>query len=374
VTRAVALRVAIVTALVASSLVGARAAFASRIDDLRARARQIAAQIDSNGERIAALGEQYDGAQLQLQQIRAQEHTTTQAIQRARAATTQLRGDVSAIAARLYVTNGSGAVSGDALSSVGSAGAAAVYAQSLSARDQGTIDRLHAAQADLADHQHALHLAEARATAQVAHLDATRRAIQAANTREQSLLAQVKGELGRLVREEQIRAQQAAAAAARARAAADAARLAAERDAARLALSTQSPSGDPGSTWRPPGPLPAPSSMVGQVIAYAEAQLGKPYVYDTAGPNTFDCSGLTMAAWAQVGVSMPHYSGAQYAMFPHVPLSDMQPGDLMFWGSGGSQHVALYIGGGMTIQATHTGSFVLELPADYSTSIGAARP
>src|SRR5690242_12351511 len=130
--RSAAVRVVLVTALIAASLAGGHAAFASRIDDLRSRAQQIASDIDSNGARVAALGEQYDGAQLQLQQIRAQERATTQAIIRARAATKSLRGDVSAIAARLYVTGGSGNVAGDALASIGSTGAAAVYAQSLS--------------------------------------------------------------------------------------------------------------------------------------------------------------------------------------------------------------------------------------------------
>ena len=110
------------------------------------------------------------------------------------------------------------------------------------------------------------------------------------------------------------------------------------------------------------------------MISYARAQLGKPYVYATAGPDTFDCSGLTMMAWAEAGVSMPHYSGAQYSMFPHVALGELQPGDLVFKGPGGSDHVALYVGGGMQIAATHTGSFVLLQPVDYSHLSGAVRP
>ena len=109
-------------------------------------------------------------------------------------------------------------------------------------------------------------------------------------------------------------------------------------------------------------------------VTYALAQLGKPYIFNTAGPNTFDCSGLTMMAWAQAGVSMPHYSGAQYSMFPHVALSALQPGDLVFKGPGGATHVALYVGGGMQIAATHTGSFVLLQPVDYPHLSGAVRP
>ena len=88
---------------------------------------------------------------------------------------------------------------------------------------------------------------------------------------------------------------------------------------------------------------------VSAAIKYAEAQLGKPYMYAASGPDTFDCSGLTMMAWAAAGISLPHYSGAQYEMFPHVPLDQLAPGDLLFWGVQGSEHVAMYIGGGLRL-------------------------
>src|SRR5262249_28798748 len=119
--------------------------------------------------------------------------------------------------------------------------------------------------------------------------------------------------------------------------------------------------------------LPAPSPRAAAAISYAEAQLGKSYQYAASGPTTFDCSGLTMMAWAAAGVSMPHYSGSQYQMFPHVPLDELQPGDLLFWGPGGSEHVAMYIGGGLQIAATHTGDYVRIQPIGHDP-IGASRP
>src|SRR6266496_2376163 len=85
------------------------------------------------------------------------------------------------------------------------------------------------------------------------------------------------------------------------------------------------------------------------------------------------CSSDLMRAWGAAGVSMPHYSGAQYSMFPHVPLNAMQPGDLVFWGPGGSQHVGLYIGGGQMIAAPHTGD-VVKIQAVWGSPVGAARP
>ena len=73
------------------------------------------------------------------------------------------------------------------------------------------------------------------------------------------------------------------------------------------------------------------SGRAAAAIRYAMAQVGNSYVYGAAGPNAFDCSGLTMMAWAQAGVSLPHSSGAQYGVGPHVASSDLQPGDLVFY-------------------------------------------
>jgi cell wall-associated NlpC family hydrolase len=95
-------------------------------------------------------------------------------------------------------------------------------------------------------------------------------------------------------------------------------------------------------------------------VAYAQAQLGKPYVYAAAGPDAFDCSGLTMMAWRQAGVLMEHGSQAQYNAFPHVTIDQLQPGDLVFFGSSGpaNHHVGIVVGPGVMIDAPHTGAFV----------------
>ena len=82
--------------------------------------------------------------------------------------------------------------------------------------------------------------------------------------------------------------------------------------------------------------------------------LGAPYVFGAAGPSSFDCSGLTSWAWAQAGVYLPHSASAQYSSLPHVPLDQVQPGDIIYYGNFGP-HVALYIGGGSIIHARHPG-------------------
>ncbi|MCB1302057.1 MAG: C40 family peptidase, partial [Tetrasphaera sp.] len=105
---------------------------------------------------------------------------------------------------------------------------------------------------------------------------------------------------------------------------------------------------------------PPPASGAAAAIAYAQAQLGKPYLWGGSGPDAFDCSGLTMMAWRQAGVYLSHYTGAQYAETARVPIDQLQPGDLVFFGSSGesSHHMGLYVGGGQMIEAPYTGAVI----------------
>jgi peptidoglycan DL-endopeptidase CwlO len=129
---------------------------------------------------------------------------------------------------------------------------------------------------------------------------------------------------------------------------------------------------DPGM---PVGSLPPPPSGGGAAAAvrYAYAQVGKPYVYGADGPNAFDCSGLTMMAWRQAGIALPHSAAGQYGIGRHVSRSELQPGDLIFRYSPIS-HVAMYIGNGLQIAATHTGSTVKVQSAFYGPIVGYSRP
>ncbi|MEV0840329.1 NlpC/P60 family protein [Actinocatenispora sera] len=94
----------------------------------------------------------------------------------------------------------------------------------------------------------------------------------------------------------------------------------------------------------------------GKAVSFAYQQIGKPYVWDAAGPDSYDCSGLTMAAWATVGVPMEHYTGSQFAAFPKVPRDQLQPGDLVFWNN--LAHEGMYIGDGRVIHAPQPGENV----------------
>ena len=131
-----------------------------------------------------------------------------------------------------------------------------------------------------------------------------------------------------------------------------------------------SPSPNPG-----PAPSPPPSSggsgAGATAVRYAMAQVGQPYCYGGTGP-CYDCSGLTMRAWAQAGVSLPHSSAAQYGVGRHISASELQPGDLIFYYSPIS-HVSIYIGNGQRVSATHTGDYV-RVQSLGSSIVGYTRP
>ena len=124
-------------------------------------------------------------------------------------------------------------------------------------------------------------------------------------------------------------------------------------------------------------PTPPPASSAGQTAANAALSvLGAPYVFGAAGPSSFDCSGLTMWAWAQAGVSLPHSAAAQYASLPKVPLSAVQPGDIIYYDNFGA-HVAIYVGGGTIVHARHPGpggQVQTSSMTGYDTPVGAVRP
>lgn len=123
---------------------------------------------------------------------------------------------------------------------------------------------------------------------------------------------------------------------------------------------------------RAPSDVPA-SGRTAAAVQYALAQVGDSYVYGAAGPSAFDCSGLTMMAWAQAGVALPHSSSAQFGSGPHVSSDDLQPGDLVFYYSPIS-HVGIYIGNGLIVHAANPGTGVVVSSVFSMPYTGAVRP
>jgi peptidoglycan DL-endopeptidase CwlO len=128
-------------------------------------------------------------------------------------------------------------------------------------------------------------------------------------------------------------------------------------------------------TTSPPAPISSsPASGAWAAIAYARAQLGKPYQWGGTGPNSFDCSGLVMMAWRSAGVYLPRVAQDQYYATRHIPLSAVMPGDLIFFGTPSNvYHVGMYIGGGEMIDAPETGQVVSIQSIYWSSLLGAGR-
>lgn len=126
-------------------------------------------------------------------------------------------------------------------------------------------------------------------------------------------------------------------------------------------------------------PQVPPTQQAGAALAFAEAQVGKPYVWGATGPDAYDCSGLTQSAYASAGVVLPRVAADQWYAGQHVELGALEPGDLLFWATNPADpstihHVALYAGGGLMVSAPHTGDVVHVQPVFLDGYVGAVRP
>ena len=216
--------------------------------------------------------------------------------------------------------------------------------RSVSSQDVAVMNEVIGFKKAVIVHQHALvtaHRSQARLVQQRA---AAKSRISSQLGREKRLLASIKGEIARLIQANQARQLALARAASiRNNAQAQAQALALQQTAIGASASAGSAS-------------VAPPSQYTGVVGIAMRYLGTPYVWGGSSPAGFDCSGFVAYVYAQVGVSLPHYTGAQWNMGVPVSRSDLQPGDLVFFD--GLGHVGIYIGGNQFIHAPHTGDVV----------------
>jgi len=322
------------------------------------QARQLESQIQANSDRADVLDEQYLQAQNAVADAQRQISDAEAGIASARAQEATLRNQLGGRAALLYIGAGNGDPLGISATNVQELGSRAKYGEAAAETDNKMIDQLGILDEQLNIQEKQLQGQKAEAQKRENEADAARKAIEQATSQMQHLLDSTRSDIRTLANriEQQRLAAQATAERARIQAE-EAAQQAAQSNNGGGTSNISSTSADVGVD---PGSIPAPSSGAAAAVAYARAQLGKPYQYAGAGPDSFDCSGLTMMAWAQGGVSMSHGSQSQYLSFPHVPISDLQPGDLVFFGSSGpsNHHVGIYVGGGTMIEAPHTGAVV----------------
>jgi peptidoglycan DL-endopeptidase CwlO len=325
---------AVVAVCLSTVAISSRPASASNISNAKAKASVLYGQINRINARVDALGQKYDEVKIKLDHINDQIKNTKAFVKTIKAnvakGDTQLRND----AIFAYVTNGAALATNPLFSSNASkVGATNVYNQLAEGNVSTTLAGLKTYRIELTQERSVL-ASEDNQAAYAAHVAA--KSFHEAKVLQASLrhtLGQVKGQIANF-----IAAEEAAAAA---------------KNAGDL---RDAHPGDGGY------PAPPPDSRANIAIDAAESYLGVPYVWGGASRHGVDCSGLIMLAYDAAGIDFPHYSGAQYEDTERVPLWNIQPGDLLFYGYNGDQHVAMYVGHGLMIEAPETGEVVHITP------------
>ena len=358
----------VVTVLSSTVLGLARPVGGDQISDAKAKAAAIEGQLSQAQNEMSALSQQYDEAQYHLSQINSSIQTTEANIASAQQQVSKDKSTLSKAAVANYITDGTASTQNPMFSgNQETLGATSEYNQIAEGDISLAVDKLHTAENQLNAQKAQLTTEQGQAQTQVNAEQAAVAQNEQAINQQKGALAQEQGQIAQLVQQQQ---QQEAAAAAQA--------AKQKQEAAAAAAAAPSSSGGGGSELASAASSPPPPTAPGGAgaVQAAESQIGVPYQWGGETPGVgFDCSGLTAWSWGQVGVGLPHYSGAQMADSAPVPVSDLQPGDLLFYGPGGSDHVAMYVSPGTMIEAPYTGADVrltgLRLGDGF---VGAGRP
>ncbi|HZV26057.1 MAG TPA: NlpC/P60 family protein [Acidothermaceae bacterium] len=335
------------------------AANADPLTDAETQARQLQAEVSKLQLQVEQASERYDGAQASLVQLVITQEQATRAATAATEAVDHARAVADTTTRALYMSGGITGLYASVLSgkNPGQLQAGLHSVQVVSDADTDALATVGAAQqaAAAANAQvESLRTKQDELTAQAASATAD---AQNALAEEQAALQGAKAQVVTLA--QQFQAQVAAEAAAR-----DAATLAAARRAAAAVGLV-----DTGGVSR----------IALLAIEAAQTQIGKPYTYGGAGPDSWDCSGLTQWAFARAGVLIPRTAADQYAAIPNkIALGEIAPGDLLFWATDTTDpttihHVAIYVGNGLMLAAPHTGTNVQVQPVYLDGYIGAVR-
>jgi peptidoglycan DL-endopeptidase CwlO len=338
----------VVTLLSFAFIAVPRAVSADPLSNAQAEAAQITAQLNADAVVVDEISQQFEEAQGRVQSLDNQidriRTTITSDQQQVLKDQTNLRKD----AIEAYTSSGNDTGLESLFESGGqSAVVASEYRTVASGNISTAIDSLDVAQKALAGQQQLLEVTQAQAQHALDQVAAARQAAEAAVASQEATLSEVKGQIATLVAQQQAAEQQAEHAA---------------------FLTSVAPYNLPN--------LPAAGGAA-TAIAAAESQIGVPYVWGGESPGQgFDCSGLTQWSWGRAGVSIPRTAQDQYDAIAHIPLGDIQPGDLLFWGDGTGDiyHVGMYVGNGDIVDAPQTGEDVQIQPIWDNGLVGAGRP
>ena len=301
---------------------------------LEEQAAALQDEVERIGSEAADLGERWNEAKLDVEAANANIADAEAGIVAAEYEMHALQGRLNSRASALYRGAGySGPIDIVDADNVQDLASRTKYADVARDNDEQLIDETEAAQDDLEEQQAAAEVVRDEASAAVAELEAAKGAAESKLAEQQALLDSVEGEL------------------AAAREAEEARRRA---EALEVPPGVTPPSAPPSGNYN----VPPPGAGAAAAVDFAYAQLGKPYCYAGVGPDCFDCSGLVTAAY---GMTLPHGSDSIHAMYPHVPMDQLQPGDVV-WNPG---HDGIYVGGGQVIHAPHTGDVVRFIGVDY---------
>ena len=375
-------RVSIALAAVAVALLPLLAGSSSSYADIGGQIKDAQAQLDALNARSEATAEQFNASRIELAKA---DRAVSAAQARVEASTATMRTQQAAVAqfaAAAAYRNGNM----QEVSVITAKGGVQDFLDKVGALDSVARGQKQAlAGLAVAKHQQAAAQADARRAlsgqqAVTARLAAAKASLEADAGHMQQLLGQLQAQQAEQIRQAELAAARAAAAReADAEAAAQRAASAARTRQAELAAQAASiaaaarsftapavsaaaaPAPAAGTVAaaasRPSTPAPPPGAGAGTAVAWAYRELGMPYVWGAAGPDSFDCSGLTQYVWAKAGVSLDHYTGAQFNQGRRVSVGEIQPGDLIFYGSD-LHHEGIYVGGGNMIHAPHTGDVV----------------
>lgn len=322
---------------------------ARTIEELRAEADRLAAELEDARERLDVLGEEFLQATADREAALAEQAAAEAALEATRAESELRSAELAEYAITAYIGGGSLAdVEGLFASRANEAGQRLSYLGNAAGNRRELLERLRSSRQALEGRIRTVDAARARADEQLARLEAAQAEATEVEAAIVSTLEDTKGELAVLLAEaeERRRAEEAAAAA---------------------AAAGRSSGGGSSRVTVPPGLAPAVRPEAGVAVSAALSQLGVPYVFGGASPSRgFDCSGLMYWAWAQAGIWIPR--PADYQRDDAIPISfeQLEPGDLVFYGEPVS-HVSMYIGNELIVDAPQTGDVVQIKTMWYSS-------